>query len=80
MATNVNFQSLSTGVADLLRYALEDEIPFKLRCRASMKAMVSKYGNPAAAEHASPAPNAADVTLVFQVSSIAPMDLKADGV
>ena len=42
-------------------------MPFYLRCRASMKAMVSKYANAMEAERASPPPNSADVALVFQV-------------
>ena len=49
--------------------ALEAEVPFYLRCRASMKAMVSKYPTMEAAEEASPAPSRTDFKTTFRVST-----------
>ncbi|ORX36934.1 hypothetical protein BD324DRAFT_651408 [Kockovaella imperatae] len=43
-----------------------DETPLRLRCRASMRVTVSKYGSQREADEASPAPIATDVALLFQ--------------
>ncbi|EJT45626.1 hypothetical protein A1Q1_05775 [Trichosporon asahii var. asahii CBS 2479] len=44
----------------------EADVPFELRCRATTRAMVSRYTTTAAADEATPEPSRRDVRLAFQ--------------
>ena len=47
----------------------EMEVPFYLRCRAAMRAMVSRYPTPEAADEQSPMPSRTDLRNTFRVSA-----------
>jgi hypothetical protein len=48
----------------------ENDIPYHLRCRASMTAMASRYAHPGTANDASPSPTKKDLRLTFQVRQL----------
>ena len=49
----------------------EDSFPFRLRCRASMRANITRYPSPAKADAASPPPRSDDSRLLFQQHALA---------
>ncbi len=50
-----------------LRCDFEQTLPFRLRCRPAMEAMLSRYADEAAAHAASPSVTRSNLKLTFQV-------------